>query len=52
MSFAKNETVVGIIIFISLVLLFLGLMWLQNYRIRGRGYFLVAHFEEVSSTRI
>jgi phospholipid/cholesterol/gamma-HCH transport system substrate-binding protein len=48
MKMSKNETVVGIIIFTALVLLFLGLMWLQNYRIRGRGYYLVVHFEEVS----
>ena len=48
MKIAKNETVVGIIIFISMVLLFMGLMWLQNYRISGRGYFLTAHFDEVS----
>jgi phospholipid/cholesterol/gamma-HCH transport system substrate-binding protein len=47
-SVRQNETVVGIIIFCSLVILFLGLMWLQNYRLKGRGYFLNAYFEEVS----
>ncbi len=48
MPVRKNEAVVGIIIFTSLIVLFLGLMWLQNYRLKGQGYSLVAHFDEVS----
>ena len=48
MSVRQNETVVGIIIFVSVIILFLGLMWLQNYRLKGRGYYLQAYFEEVS----
>jgi len=47
-SFSKNETVVGIIIFFSLALMFLGLVWLEDYRFRGQGYMLVSHFQEVS----
>lgn len=47
MSPRRNETVVGIIIFCSLVILFLGLMWLENYRFQGKGYSLVARFQDV-----
>jgi phospholipid/cholesterol/gamma-HCH transport system substrate-binding protein len=46
--YGKNETVVGMIIFSALVMLFLGLMWLEGHRFRGQGYLLVAHFEDVS----
>ena len=48
MRYGKNETIVGIIIFSSLVMLFLGLMWMEGHRFRGQGYLLVAHFEDVS----
>jgi len=44
----RNETVVGIIVFCSLVVLVLGLMWLEDQHFRGRGYILEANFDDVS----
>jgi phospholipid/cholesterol/gamma-HCH transport system substrate-binding protein len=44
----KNETVVGVIIFCSLVLLVVSLMWLEDVRLGGRGMTLVAHFQDVT----
>ena len=45
---AKNETVVGVIIFCSLILLIVSLMWLEDVRIGGQGMTLVALFPDVN----
>jgi phospholipid/cholesterol/gamma-HCH transport system substrate-binding protein len=44
----KNETVVGVIIFCSLILLVGSLMWLEDMNFGGQGMILVAMFPDVS----
>jgi len=44
----KNETVVGVIIFCSLVLLVASLMWLEDVHFGGQGMTVVALFPDVS----
>lgn len=44
----KNETVVGVIIFCSLVLLVVSLMWLEDVHLSGQGMIVTAHFQDVS----
>jgi phospholipid/cholesterol/gamma-HCH transport system substrate-binding protein len=44
----KNETVVGVIIFCSLILLVFSLIWLEDIRFGGMGTILAAHFQDVS----
>lgn len=44
----KNETVVGVIIFCSLILLIISLMWLEDVHVGGKGMNLVALFPDVS----
>jgi len=44
----KNETVVGVIIFCSLVLLVVSLMWLENVSLSGGKMIVSAHFQDVS----
>jgi phospholipid/cholesterol/gamma-HCH transport system substrate-binding protein len=44
----KNETVVGVIIFCSLILLVGSLMWLEDMQLGGEGMTLVARFPDVS----
>jgi len=44
----KNESVVGVIIFCSLILLIVSLMWLEDVRIGRPGMTLVALFPDVS----